>query len=115
LAAQCNLPDQFFQRLYQSIHVGYLHGTAWWRFNLGDQTRRGVNTLAHVRAIARHKRERRLGSCDPTIVIAEAKRLRAKHPYSRAKSTRWLAEEIARSQSYAYGTVRRRLDEIKFR
>jgi len=54
--------------------------------------------------------------CSPKIVADEAHRLRAKHPYARGQySTRWLAKEIANSQSYPFSTVRRRLKQLNIR
>jgi hypothetical protein len=106
------LPSDVEAASIRALQLGWLHASACWRFNLGDQTRLGVKIRTTNRANAKKPRPRgRQDYLTPRDqrVLDDAQRERRHHPHSRVHSTRWLAGRIAQRQSCSASTVRRLL------
>jgi hypothetical protein len=96
-----------------ALQAGWLHGTAFWRFNLGDQARLSVSVWTTNRVAARKPRTRYRNPYDWEI-IEVATRLRETFEYSRsAFSTMWLAQTIAWQLEGSARAIRRRLDALR--
>jgi hypothetical protein len=103
--------------VYTALHVGWLHGCAFWRFNLGDQTRLGIKVRAKNRSAGQRRGQdvhARVVERDARI-CTEVDRLRHKYPPTPSHSTHWLARAIARTLDEPLGTIRGRLAALGLR
>lgn len=106
---------------YHALRIGFLQGTAFWRFNLGDHTRLGVKVQQKNRESARKPRPRGWSAENTEHrerIAAAARAKRALHPYSRSHSTHWLAREVTQQLSYPLKrveSVRQQLIDLRIK